>query len=203
MIIRRIFVIAVFGILVIFNLGVSVSKAAYINLAPDGTATANSFWNGGPSGPYVPPYTPDRAIDEDQGTQWNAGTHATSTTPFWLIVDLGNTYNIDKIVLLSQDLSIYSDYFNENYNLYKSMDGLNWDYIQSGILIDTPVLYRNEIIISAPTSFVKFEVAGGTHWAHLNEIEIWGDSNPVAEPTTMLLLGLGLMGLAGMRRFRN
>ena len=83
------------------------------------------------------------------------------------------------------------------------MDGLNWDYIQSGILIDTPVLYRNEIIISAPTSFVKFEVAGGTHWAHLNEIEIWGDSNPVAEPTTMLLLGLGLMGLAGMRRFRN
>jgi hypothetical protein len=39
--------------------------------------------------------------------------------------------------------------------------------------------------------------------ADTDNLSIQGDITPTPEPTTMLLLGLGLMGLAGVRRFKN
>lgn len=45
-------------------------------------------------------------------------------------------------------------------------------------------------------------VGGNTVIGYLVEYDT-GSPSPVAEPMTILLLGLGLVGLAGVRRFRN
>ena len=175
-----------------------------INLAPVyGTASANSTYKD---------FTPGQAIDGSIVKSWVAGSWDGAKTPFWLTIDLHNIYKVDKIVLY--DSPIYSgtdiytgaDY-SEKYNLYSSTNGETWNLIQSGTLVDTsgPSDYIEISSLAAYLQYVKFEVTEGPHWAHLNEMMIYGamTTTAVPEPTTMLLLGFGLVGLAGMRRSRK
>jgi hypothetical protein len=197
---------AALGIFLSLSFTITPAQADYINLAPVyGTATANSVYYGGPNEVYSPPYTPDRAIDGNLTTQWNAGSWPNASAPLWLIVNLHNIFDVDRIVLNSAD-TYYSDYYFEGYNLYIGNDGENWTFVQSGNLVDNAILYRAEISLEANMQniqYVKLELPVGTHWGHLNEIQIYGNTASVPEPTTMLLLGFGLIGLAGVRRLRT
>jgi hypothetical protein len=58
-------------------------------------------------------------------------------------------------------------------------------------------------VLGAPieTSMLKFMGSGGDALYAVSEIQAFGTAVP--EPGTMLLLGLGLLGLAGARRARS
>ena len=48
--------------------------------------------------------------------------------------------------------------------------------------------------------FLRYEVVGGGHWAHLGEIEISGTLSAVPVPAAAWLFGSALIGLVGIAR---
>lgn len=190
----------------VFLLMAGTAMAEYVNLAPlYGTASTNSTWEG---------RTAANAIDGSVDTLWVAGTWVNVTSCQWLIVDLNNTYAVDRIVLHDSPLTQGSS-LSETFYLYGSTNGENWNLIRSGSLVDVDGANSLEIAFG-PTDmrYIAFDVTEGPNWAHINEIMIYGDdgrtptrqiaeTSSVPEPGTLLLLGLGLCGIAGARRFKK
>jgi uncharacterized Zn-binding protein involved in type VI secretion len=159
------------------------ARADSINLAPQGVATANAsyYYNGGPYIDYTT--TPHQW----EGL-WLAGDHG-SNGPYWLKVNLGNQYEINKIKVTL----FYGGSGNtNNYNLYSSVDGAKWDFIQSGTLYNTTYEAATQTaLFSNPKAiqYVKYEVVGGSDWANLLSMEIYG--NVPLDPTLELLYPVG------------
>ncbi len=174
------------------------------NLAEQyGVATASNSWISTTYGTH----TPEFAIDGDSGTYWNAGRHGIASSPEWLLVDLQNQYSINSITLQSPNNDDRFLGYSNEYELHVSVNAVDWTHIASGILYDSDVVdeYADSILVSGPESllqYIRYDVVGGTHWAHLFEMEVYGEdgSAPVPEPSTFLMLGGGLVGLAVMRR---
>lgn len=180
---------------------VEVAFALPVNVALTGTATANSE--------YLAITAASKAIDNDVNTGWNAGDHGAFSDPNWLVIDLGNVFSISKIdIIYDVNDTLFAGY-TTNYNIYTGLNGIDWDYKSSGVFIDETGI-APDFIISATLNvnplamrYLKYEVDGGNHWSGVAEIRIYSDvSNPIPEPSTMLLLGFGLVGLAGISRKR-
>jgi F5/8 type C domain len=168
-----------------------------LSLAPKTSVIAN--------GADLPTYPASLAIDGNLDTFWRGTAHGSPTAPWWIIVDLSNEFQVDRIELWTHDTP-YVNYFID-YNLYGSINGSTFNLLSTGTLIDPPpppipgyydyfhdtvFLPYNQNIIR----YAKFEVIGGSHDAHLNEIEIWGESiSSVPEPNGILLLFCGVVGL--------
>lgn len=153
-----------------------------VNLAPlHGVASANATYD---------VLYPSLAIDANWETQWAAPAHGTAENPFWLQVDLQKSYKVDQIVLVFAH-SNYSGYTNV-YNLYTSADGINWNLVRSGTLVDSldPAVYVTIIPLAANQiiRYAKYEVVGGSHWALMFELEIWGDPIPFPHPVPLSML---------------
>ncbi len=143
-----------------------------INIAPlFGVASANSVLDSA--------HAPRVAIDGNQLTQWNAGTFGTLTSPKWLVVDLQRSFKVSAIFLKDIIWTSGSPFlgFNNIYNLYVGNDSINWTQVASGTLTESPDPEANSDFIPIPESlstfrFVKYEVVGGSHWAHIMDLEI-------------------------------
>ena len=145
---------------------------------PNALAAANSGFN---SAFY--------AIDGDSTTGWNAVDYATPSKPYILTVDIGKVFPVNRIVLKSGDSDYPSDYYI-NYMLSISVDNVNWlTLVPFDQLIDSADGYFDVVDIETKLMrYARFVVLGGTHWAHLAEMEIWGEPDAVELPTIAELL---------------
>jgi hypothetical protein len=190
----------------VFFLMAGTAMAEYVNLAPlYGVASTNATYGS---------YNAGNAIDGNVDTLWVAGSWQNVTTCQWLIIDLNSTYAVDKIVLHDSPLAQGSS-ASETFYLYGSANGESWNLIRSGSLVDIDGANSLEIAFAlTDMRYIAFDVTEGPNWAHINEIMIYGDdgrtptrqiaeTSSVPEPGTLLLLGLGLFGIAGARRFKK
>ena len=154
-----------------------------VNLAPlHGVASANATYD---------VLYPALVIDANWETQWAGPDHGTPENPFWLQVDLQKRYMVDQIILVFSHNPSYPGYTNV-YNLYTSADGINWNLVRSGTLVDSldPAVYVTTIPLAANQiiRYARYEVVGGTHWANIFEMEIWGDPIPFPRPIPLSIL---------------
>ena len=174
-----------------------VAQAANLALNPGATATANSE--------YAANWNASKAIDGDPTTNWSAASWASPSNPLWLMVDLGASYQVSNVVLKSRDLEQYSPSYYIDYEFLVSTDQSTWWQLKTGRLTDDGGdAWWDEVAVNASMRYALFQVTGGTHWAHLYEMEIIGE-NPVQvpEPATVSLISLALGGMAYLRARRN
>jgi len=170
------------------------SQRAYAgNVAIDGIATASSEYYDPITGIYK---TASLAIDGDPLTNWSAD----GISYGWLKIELNNSYLISTIVLKSLHLPVYYGH-TMDYNLYSSLDDIDWDLIGSGTIIDTPQDWFDMWHVNGKNMrYIKYEVIPNhnptAHWAHLYEIEVY----PVPEPSTCFLFGFSLLGAGLIKR---
>lgn len=193
--------------LLIGIISLPLSAFAGTNLADGASAIANSYYNG-----YIATYITNGDYDD----YWNAGDHGYSSDQNWVYVDLGSIFNINRVKLVGGYNSPTATYpypnFRNIFNLYSSTDGVNWSFLYSGTLYDNSLTRFDDRTFSALTArYVKYEEVGGDrfsavppewdiHWSNLSEMEVYGIDSLVPEPATISLLGLGLLGILGLRK---
>ena len=167
----------------ILTLSMSVTVMANLNLALNKPATASRSSTIDPDNKGGQPF---HSVDGDYVTGWNAETHGTLSSPQWVMVDLQSVYSVGSISLWD-DTDNTMVGFSNVYYLYSSLNMTQWDLLGSGTLYDTSAPHNEFSFGGKEMRYVKYEVVGGTHYAHLNELEVY----EIPEPCTLLLLGFG------------
>ncbi|MBN2098438.1 MAG: discoidin domain-containing protein [Dehalococcoidia bacterium] len=128
------------------------------------------------------------AVDRDYVSIWNAGSHGSASRPHWWEVDLQQDRDVIEVVVNTSHAGDYAPGLTNTYNLYVSSDGSSWTLIGSGTLVANatdPEAYADRHLLSdqAPAiRYIKYEVTGGTNWAHLAEMEVLVDSDTNQPP---------------------
>ena len=180
-----------------------IASAIPINVANQyGTATANSSYTS---------HTPSLAIDNiiAKDNYWNAGDHGTVSDPNWLVVDLGTSFNVTAIDLFFSPPDGHYSGYTTNYKVYYGDDNVSWHLEGTGQFVDEDPSKITDHFgfgsVGQSMRYVKYEVDGGSHWSSISEISIWADGvegggeEPVPEPATVLLFGIGLVGMLGFK----
>lgn len=196
----------------------SQAGATLLTSLPGATTSASSCFMGCGNAAY----DHSNILDGDYGSTGNTGLNSWNSGGLggYVQVNFGAAYTLDKIEL-------YGAYPYENlYGLSVSLDGSSWQAIASGgyhlesglsqSAVGGGIKYGAVHSVGAGTlgsgiqaQYLRYTLAGGSHWAYLYEVAVegHGTSNPgpvtaVPEPETyaLMLAGLGLMGAIVRRR---
>ena len=151
------------------------------NVALNGTATQNSINYGG---------VPARAIDGDTNGAWSGDsvTHTAFEAQPWWQVDLGDSYDIDEIVIWGRTDSSAASRLSD-YDVF-IFDDSSQDPVWSNYQADypDPMVSLNPGGIAGQYVVVQLR---GTDALSLAEVQVYGTVVP--EPATLLLLGIGVV----------
>ncbi|CAB5119315.1 hypothetical protein D3OALGB2SA_2879 [Olavius algarvensis associated proteobacterium Delta 3] len=159
-----------------------------------------------------PSNTLDGYIDDNINHYWVGTDNLAIGDTNWLAYKFDNNYRISQIDFWSLPWH-YPQYFMGELEIqisHNSTDGEDgvWatvDHIYGDYAPNSSPFSRSIDIQSTPWVRLWMQYQDQGAWGaspafYLNEIEFHGGVAPVPEPATILLVGLGLAGLAGIRR---
>lgn len=173
--------------------GMSAAHAATVvsqNLGA-GAYSASSTW--------YDAYSPATAFDGNIGTNWN------SASPWsgWIEVNLGHAIDISQILLnvnqAPSPASTVHQVWLSNSSIQYDTSGATLAHTFAGETYHGQLLTL-DFSTSIAAQYVQIRTTWSPSWVSWNEIQVLAaDGNPVPEPSTAWLLGLGVAAMGGIR----
>jgi hypothetical protein len=157
------------------------------------------------------PYMTDGSFPVE-GQQWQTETTWWVGTEPVFTIDYGAVFTIQDIKLSVDNNDSYQVQYSTDNSAWNTLLTIPSDYGEIGWGMDTMATDAPdpEYIVQidfAPVGaqYIRIYATGGDNLYSVGELQAFGQSSstPVPEPTTMLLFGAGLLGLAGAARHRR
>ncbi|WP_314584755.1 discoidin domain-containing protein [Paenibacillus terrigena] len=128
-----------------------------------------------------------KAIDGDPSTMWHTKWDKSDKLPQSITLNLGGTYNINKLTYLPRQVDKNGIF--TAYNVYVSTDGTTFTKVLSGTWASDNAL-KTATFAAVPAKYIKLEATAAFNgWASAAEINVFKDPTPPAVEKQSVLAG--------------